>query len=111
MITEIKAVVFKTSQLKATKEFFESKLEIAIEESSITHFVIHSKGIRILFVESDDHFEVELYVRKTLSSSAKNKLTLHPIEKKSALTIVEDPNNIKIIISKLLTVKNNKQDA
>jgi hypothetical protein len=48
MTTEIKAVVFKTSQLKATKEFFVSKLGIAIEESSITHFVIHSKKIRLL---------------------------------------------------------------
>jgi hypothetical protein len=101
MTTEIKAVVYKTSQLKATKEFFESKLEIAIEESSITHFVIHSKGIRILFVESNDHFEVELYVRKRLNTSAKNKLTLHPIEKNSSLSISEDPNSIKIIISEI----------
>lgn len=96
MTTEIIAVVFRTSKLKATKEFFSSKLGIAIKESSITHFVIHSKKIRLLFVESDDNFEVELYVRKRSGASEKNKLTLYPIP---ALSIFEDPNNIKIIIS------------
>jgi hypothetical protein len=105
MRTEIKAVVFRTPQLKFTKEFFASKLGIAIKESSITHFVIHSNGIRILFVEADNNFEVELYVQKRLSGSVKNKLSLHPIP---PLTIFEDPNSIKIIISELLTFKKNK---
>jgi hypothetical protein len=97
--TEIKAVVFKTSQLKTTKEFFVSKLGMAIKESSVTHFVIHSKGIRILFVESGNNFEVELYVCKRSGASVKNNLALHPIIKKAALSIVEDPNNMKIIIA------------
>jgi len=96
--TEISALVFKTSQLKVTKEFFASVLGIAIKESSVTHFVIHSKGIRLLFVHADNNFEIELYVRKRLSRSAKNKLTLDPIP---ALSILEDPNNIKIIISEI----------
>jgi hypothetical protein len=90
MAVEIKAVVFKTCNLKATKEFFASTLRITIKESSTTHFVIHSKGIRLLFVESDKDFEVELY-----TSSKAEEL----IAKNSEIRKCEDPNGIKIIIS------------
>jgi catechol-2,3-dioxygenase len=88
MPAELKAVVFRTSKLKETKDFFINELGFIIKESSITHFVLQAKGIRILFVETGNDFNVELYVRKRLNAAAKNKLTLH-----------EDPNNIKIIIS------------
>jgi hypothetical protein len=99
MPTELKAVVFRTSKLKETKDFFVAELGMAIKESSVTHFVIHSKGIRLLFVESDKDLEVELYLSKVFSATAENNLTLHSIKKIPELTIREDPNGIKIIIS------------
>jgi hypothetical protein len=55
-----------------------------IEESSTSHFVIHAKGIRILFVASNSQLEVELYI------------TQGSIE---SLTMQADPNQIKIISS------------
>jgi catechol-2,3-dioxygenase len=88
MPTELKAIVFRTSKLKETKDFFVAELGFVIKESSVTHFVIHTKGIRVLFIESGSDFNVELYVTTRLDADAKNKLTLH-----------EDPNKIKIIIS------------
>jgi hypothetical protein len=98
MPTELKAVVFRTSKLKETKDFF-VELGMAIKESSVTHFVIHSKGIRLLFVESDNDLQVELYLSKSLSRSHENNLTLHSSTKNPGLTICEDPNGIQIIIS------------
>jgi catechol-2,3-dioxygenase len=80
----LKAVVLKTSRLRDTLSFFETTLGMKIEESSITHFVIYAKGIRILFVESNDDLEVELY------------FTQKSVE---GLIVQEDPNQIKIIIS------------
>jgi catechol-2,3-dioxygenase len=99
MPTELKAVVFRTSKLKETKDFFVNELGMAIKESSATHFVIHSKSIRLLFVESDNDLEVELYLSKSLSASHENNLTLHSATKIPGLTICEDPNSIQIIIS------------
>jgi hypothetical protein len=90
MAVEIKAVVFKACNLKATKEFFASTLGITIKESSTTHFVIHSKGIRLLFVESDKDFEVELF-----TSNRSEQL----VTKNSGIRKCEDPNGIKIIIA------------
>ena len=84
MKPRLKAVVLKTSLLKETRYFFETTLGMKIEESSITHFVIYEKGIRVLFVESNNGPEVELYLTKKLAES---------------LTVQEDPNQIKIIIS------------
>ena len=81
MPAEIKAVVFRTSKLKETKEFFIAKLGVAIKEYSMTHFVIHSRGIRLLFVESDNDLEVELYVSKVFSPPGENNLTLHGAQK------------------------------
>lgn len=84
MKPRLKAVVLKTSRLKETQDFFETTLGMKIEESSITHFVIYEKGIRVLFVGSDNGLEVELYLTKKSGE---------------ALTVQEDPNQIKIIIS------------
>ena len=80
----MKAVVFKTPRLKETMRFFTDQLGFTINEYSPTHFVIHSKGIRIVYIKSDTEPDVELYLRKSFSES---------------FTILEDPNQIKIIIS------------
>jgi hypothetical protein len=101
MPVEIKAVVFKTPELQATKEFFVTKLGLVIKEYSVTHFVIHSKGIRLLFVDADHEPEVEMYVRKKLSASVENKLILHPMHRNPRLLNCADPNGIKIIIAEL----------
>lgn len=84
MKSRLKAVVFKTSRLRETRTFFEETLGMPIEESSVTHFVVYSKGIRILFVESNGEAGVEFYLSK------------NPTEK---LSVQGDPNQIKIIIS------------
>jgi catechol-2,3-dioxygenase len=84
MKTLLKAIVFKTSRLRETQAFFETTLGMKIEESSITHFVVYAKGIRILFVESNSGLEVEFYLTKKSTEG---------------LTVQEDPNQIKIIIS------------
>jgi hypothetical protein len=80
----IRAVVFRTCKLAATKAFFIGELGFPIRESSPTHFVIHSKGIRLLFVESAGEPEVEIYLGNTAAER---------------LTVLEDPNHIKIIMS------------
>jgi catechol-2,3-dioxygenase len=80
----LKAVVLKTSRLRETNDFFETTLGLKIEESSLTHFVIYNKGIRILFVDSMNDPEVELYFTKKSSE---------------CLTVQKDPNQIKIIVS------------
>jgi len=49
----LKPVVLRTSRLKKTQHFFETTLGIKIEESSISHFVIYAKDIRIVFNGSD----------------------------------------------------------
>ena len=84
MRTILKAVVLKTCRLRKTQDFFETSLGMKIEESSITHFVIYAKGIRILFVESNDDLAVELYFTQKSAEG---------------LSVQEDPNQIKIIIS------------
>jgi catechol-2,3-dioxygenase len=80
----LKAVVLKTSRLPETQDFFESTLGMKIEESSLSHFVIYAKGIRIVFVGSDNGLAVEFYLTKKSSQG---------------LTVQEDPNHIKIITS------------
>ena len=84
MNPDLKAIVLKTPRLKETLSFFIDQLGFTIKESSPTHFVIYSKGIRILFVHSANGLELELYLTQ---SSAKE------------LFIREDPNHIKIIVS------------
>jgi len=80
----LKAIVFRTSKLKETKDFFINVLGFVIKESSVTHFVIHDKGLRILFVEQAGLLETEIYLN---NKPAGNLRTL------------EDPNQIKIIIT------------
>jgi hypothetical protein len=82
--THLRAVVLKTPRLKETLSFFVNQLGFIIKESSPTHFVIHSKGIRILFVESNNGLEVELYLAHRISKE---------------LFVRDDPNHIKIIVS------------
>jgi catechol 2,3-dioxygenase-like lactoylglutathione lyase family enzyme len=89
MAVQLKAVAFRTPHLQATKDFFAKKLGFSIKEYSTSHFVIHSKGIRLLFVQFNDNFEVELYVSKPFLVNPEPKLQ-----------IIEDPNSIKIIITK-----------
>jgi catechol-2,3-dioxygenase len=84
MKQDLKAVVFRSSRLLETRQFFETVLEMKIRESSPTHFVIYTEGLRVLFVESNNHLEVELYLSKKSTDG---------------LTVREDPNQIKIIIS------------
>ena len=100
MSAELKAVVFRTSRLKETREFFISRLGLTVKESSTNHFVIHTKGIRLLFVESGNDLEVELYVSNEKSYKAGDHIKVRSISKKPALAILEDPNKIKIIISR-----------
>ena len=54
MNPQLKAIVFKTARLKETLAFFTGRLGFAIKESSPTHFVIFSEGVRVLFVASGD---------------------------------------------------------
>ena len=84
MKPSLKAIVLRTPHLKETLAFFSDQLGFIIKESSPTHFVIHSKGIRILFVESDKGMEIELYL---IQRSTKE------------IFVQKDPNQIKIIIS------------
>jgi hypothetical protein len=79
----LKAIVFRTARLKETKIFFES-LGLPPVESSPTHFLIYSNHLRVLFMASEEDFGVEVYLcDKT----------------KENLTILKDPNQIKIILS------------
>jgi hypothetical protein len=64
--------------------FYSDQLGFKINEYSPTHFVIYSKGIRVVFIGSDTELNVELYFCKSKGES---------------FTTLEDPNQIKIIIS------------
>jgi S-adenosylmethionine hydrolase len=80
MSSSIKSVVFKTPNLNATKSFFENSHGFKIKESSLQHFVLASKGLRIVFLESEADFEIELY----MDSKTEN------------LSNIKEPNGIKI---------------
>jgi hypothetical protein len=60
---QLKVVAFKTSQLKAAKEFIVIKLGFSLKEYSPPHFVIHSNGARPCSIESNDIPDLELYIR------------------------------------------------
>ena len=79
-----KAIVLKTPRFKETLSFFVDQLGITIKESSPTHFVIHSEGIRILFIDSNNKLEIELYLTQKSTKG---------------LFVQEDPNHIKIIVT------------
>lgn len=62
MDSRIVSVVLRTKNLNSTKLFFENHLGFKIKECSLQHFVIHSKGVRIVFLETETEFETELYI-------------------------------------------------
>jgi catechol-2,3-dioxygenase len=96
MPSDIKAIVFKTTQLKATKDFFENILKLQIKESSARHFVLYSKSIRVVFVETPNDFEVEMYVNdKTNHLTA--ALTGETTD--ALFRSYKDPNGIHVIIA------------
>ncbi len=95
MSPEIKAIVLKTAQLKSTRDFFENRLKLPIKESSARHFVVHSKNIRLVFMESQHQFEVELYINNMPDSHFDSvQLDLSFATFKN----YKDPNGISIII-------------
>jgi hypothetical protein len=68
---------------------------MVIKESSAQHFVIHSKGIRFVFLESPGDFEVGIYMdtpANCLKQNKKQELTASEIQS------FKDPNGIDIII-------------
>jgi hypothetical protein len=81
--TVIRAIVFRTPLLKETEMFFRDTLALTIRESSPTHFLIYARGIRIVFMETKEDPEVEIY----LSSETQRQIC-----------ILKDPNLIKVII-------------
>ncbi|MDR6762044.1 hypothetical protein J2Y38_002255 [Flavobacterium sp. 2755] len=92
MAPEIKAIVFKTPLLKATKLFFEN-IGFQIKETSLMHFVIYSKNLRLVFLKSERDFEIELYTNEKESSEKclSEKCDEHSFETS------EDPNGIKMV--------------
>ena len=92
----IKAIVFKTTQLKATKAFFENVLKLPIKESSVRHFVIYSKRIWLVFVESLHDFEVAMYLNDK-SNPFSEEIQIEPTV--PALKSGKDSNGISIIIT------------
>ncbi len=94
MPSEIKAVVFKTAMIQATRAFFEHTLHIPIRESSIQHFVIYSKGIRLIFVSSEESFEVEMYLEERVAGSIKQQ-NENPTN--TPFISQTDPNGIRVI--------------
>jgi len=73
MSAALRAVVFKTTKFKATKAFFETEPGLPVKEFSNQHFVVFSKGIRLVFLECNDDFEVDFYVNgKPNKESSKN---------------------------------------
>lgn len=56
MSTDLKAVIFKTTELIETKKYFENVIGIKLKENSARHFVLLSKDIRVVFIQTDDTF-------------------------------------------------------
>ena len=52
------------------------------KEFSHQHFVVHTKGLRIVFLQSENEFDVELYI----DSESGN------------FTRLKDPNDVKIVV-------------
>lgn len=74
------SVVLRTKKLDATKLFFENNLGFKIKEYSNQHCVIHTKGVRIVFLESETELDPELYIETD----------------KTNCTNLTDPNGIKM---------------
>lgn len=82
MAAKIKAIVLRTQKISGTKLFFENDLGFKIKEFSHQHFVVHTKGLRILFLQSENDFGVELYI----DAESRN------------FTSLKDPNDIQIVV-------------
>lgn len=85
MASDLKSVVLRTQKLSTTKLFFENILGFKIKESSYQHFVVHTKGVRIVFLESETELDIELYIDSNTINS----------------TNLTDPNGIKLIVNKV----------
>jgi catechol-2,3-dioxygenase len=85
MIANLKSVVVRTQKLSTTKLFFENVLGFKIKESSHQHFVVHTKGVRIVFMESETELDIELYIDSNTTNC----------------TNLTDPNGIKLIVNKV----------
>jgi len=96
MASRIKAIVFKTKQLQATRNFFNSIPGLRISEASAQHFVVHSKGIRLVFLESANGFEIELYVQ---DGAGKDTKEIKPDLSSADFSSYKDPNGITIVIA------------
>lgn len=94
MAAGIKAIVFKTTQLDATRQFFESVLRLPLKEVSPQHFVVHSKGIRMVFLNTDKEFEVEFLVNEKPQNNQETKLKGEP----TCFSSCKDPNGISIVV-------------
>lgn len=94
MAAEIKAIVFKTPLLKETKLFFENRSDFQIKETSLRHFVIYSKNLRLVFLKSERDFEIEIYTNETEDSIEKG---LNETPDQSSFKTSVDPNGIKVI--------------
>ncbi len=105
MATEVKAVVFKTQFLKEIKEFYTCTLGLKILESSKNHFVIFSKGLRLLFVSSNQDFEVELYLHDIVRRVIKKNRAKQSNSSRAGLFVLEDLNKIKVFVSREIVKK------
>lgn len=85
MASNLKSVVLRTKKLSTTKLFFENVLGFKIKESSHQHFVVHTKGVRIVFMESETELDIELYIDSATINSAN----------------LTDPNGIKLIVTQV----------
>lgn len=91
----IKAIVLKTQQLQETKEFLENVLHFSVKESSAQHFVLWSKSIRLVFMESQRGFETEIYANESADEFVEKKqMNFREADFKN----YKDPNGIHIII-------------
>jgi len=93
MESEIKAIVLKTPLLKSTKLFFENN-GFQIKETSLMHFVIHARNLRLVFLKSEREFEIELYTNEKEDSFKK---VLNETLNQSSFETTFDPNGIKVI--------------
>lgn len=84
MSSRIISVVLRTKILDTPKLFFENNLGFKIKEYSHQHFVIHTKGIRIVFLESETELEPELYIETDITNCSN----------------LFDPNGIKLYLNK-----------
>lgn len=82
---KIKAIVFKTPALNESREFFEQRIGLQIVESSARHFVLNAKGTRLVFIDSVDDFEIELYAEDAAADN-------------DDIKTFKDPNGINIIL-------------